>query len=142
VTWSEQQRIEKAAPPYLRNVIRIITETGLRVYKELAPMKKEDVDLDNALVWIPDSKTASGVAEVPLTELAVEAVRDQMALAGDGEYLFPNADGTGFQASFRKVWGTTLRRAGKLCTELPAGGVSGPFTQFNLNPAVRDCQRG
>jgi hypothetical protein len=36
-------------------------------------MKKEDVDLAKEIVWIPDSKTASGVAEVPLTELAVEA---------------------------------------------------------------------
>ena len=35
VTWSEQQKIEFHAPEYLRNVIRIITETGLRVYKEL-----------------------------------------------------------------------------------------------------------
>ena len=58
MTWSEQEKIEAAAPDYLRNVIRIITETGLRVYKELAPMKKEDVDLANAVVWIPDSKTA------------------------------------------------------------------------------------
>ena len=32
---------------YLRNVIRIITETGLRVYKELAPMRKDQVDLAN-----------------------------------------------------------------------------------------------
>jgi len=53
VTWSEQQKIEAAAPEYLRNVVRIITETGLRIYKELAPMKKEDVDLPNAFVWIP-----------------------------------------------------------------------------------------
>jgi integrase len=55
--WSEQQRIELQAPGYLRNVIRIITESGLRVYKELMPMKKEQVDLENAMVWIPDSKT-------------------------------------------------------------------------------------
>lgn len=40
MTWSEQQKIEFAAPEYLRNVIRIITETGLRIYQELAPMKK------------------------------------------------------------------------------------------------------
>lgn len=135
VTWSEQQRIEQAAPAYLRNVIRIITETGLRVYKELAPMKRTDVDLENAVVWIPDSKTASGVAEVPLTDLAVEAFRNQMAEAGSGEYLFPNAEGTGFQASFKKVWGTTLRKAGvpyfriydlrsTYATRLSAGGVA------------------
>ena len=45
MTWSEQQRSKQHAPAYLRNVIRIITETGLRVYKELACMKKEQVDL-------------------------------------------------------------------------------------------------
>ena len=63
MTWSEQQKIELAAPEYLRNVIRIITEAGLRVYKELTPMKKEQVDLENRTVWIPDSKTPNGVAE-------------------------------------------------------------------------------
>ena len=50
VTWSEQQRIEFQAPEYIRNIIRIITESGLRVYKELMGMKKEQVDLDNAMV--------------------------------------------------------------------------------------------
>src|SRR5271154_5328150 len=53
MNWSEQQSIEQAAPPYLRNVIRIIVETGLRVYKELAPMKRQDVDLENGTLWIP-----------------------------------------------------------------------------------------
>ena len=38
--WQEQQRIEFHAPAYLKNVIRIITETGLRIYKELAPLRK------------------------------------------------------------------------------------------------------
>jgi len=70
LTWSEQQRIESHGPQYLRNIIRIITETGLRVYKELTPMRKNQVDLQNAVVWIPDSKTPNGIAEVPLTSLA------------------------------------------------------------------------
>ena len=39
VTWSERQMIEFHAPDHLRNVVRIITETGLRVYKELVTMK-------------------------------------------------------------------------------------------------------
>jgi integrase len=55
MSWSEQQKIESSAPDYLRNVIRIITETGLRIYKELIPMKKDQLDLDNRTVWIPDS---------------------------------------------------------------------------------------
>jgi integrase len=33
MSWSEQQRIEAEAPVYLRNAIRIIAETGLRVYR-------------------------------------------------------------------------------------------------------------
>jgi hypothetical protein len=33
VTWSAQQKIEVAGPEYLRNVIRIVTETGLRIYR-------------------------------------------------------------------------------------------------------------
>ena len=78
------------APEYLRNIVRIITETGLRVYKELMPMKKAQLDLANAMVWIPDSKTPNGVAEVPLTPLALEAFRDQMRLSPCSPYLFPS----------------------------------------------------
>ena len=75
-------------PSICSNLIRIITETGLRVYKELAPMKKEQVDLENAVVWIPDSKTPNGVAEVPLTDLAVEAFRDQIGSRDRDRFCF------------------------------------------------------
>lgn len=136
MAWSEQQKIEFSAPGYLRNVIRIVTETGLRIYKELTLMKKEQVDLENRTVWIPDSKTPNGVAEVPLTEIAVEAFRNQFAISGPSQYLFPsdeNADG--YQKTFKTVWHATLRRAGvryfriydlrsTYATRLSAGGVA------------------
>ena len=136
VSWSEQQRIEAEAQVYLRNAIRIITETGLRVYRELTPMKKEQVDLQNAVVWIPDSKTDNGVAEVPLTELAVNAFRDQMQIAGHGPYLFPSDDNPlGHQVTFKTAWSAALRRAkvpyfriydlrSTYATRLSAGGVA------------------
>ena len=136
MTWSEQQRIEFHASPYLRNVIRIITETVLRVYKELAPVRKDQVDLANAVVWIADSKTPTGVGEVPLTDMAVEAFRGQILLAGPGPWLFPSGrNPRGYQASFKKVWRTTLERAGvayfriydlrsTYATRLSAGGVA------------------
>jgi integrase len=136
VTWSEQRLIESHAPRYFRNVIRIITETGLRVYKELAPMEKDQIDFGNAIVWIPDSKTPNGVAEIPLTEMALEAIRDQMSISGVGLWLFPNdANPAGHQQSFKKVWSSTLQKAGipyfrlydlrsTYATRLSAGGVA------------------
>jgi len=135
VAWSEQRTIEAHAPEYLRNIVRIITETGLRVYKELMPMKKEQLDLTNATVWIPDSKTPNGTAEVPLTPLAIEAFRRQMTIAGDSPFLFPSdLNRSGHQTTFKTVWHKTLRRAkvpyfriydlrSTYATRLSAGGV-------------------
>lgn len=136
VSWSEQKRIENHAPRHLRNIVRIITETGLRVYKELMPMKKGQVDLGNAVVRIPDSKTPNGIADVPLTQLAVEAFRDQMACAGEGQFLFPSdLNSAGHQKTLKAAWRRTLRRAtipyfriydlrSTYATRLSAGGVA------------------
>jgi integrase len=136
VAWSEQQKIESHGPQHLRNIVRIITETGLRVYKELTPMRKDQVDLQNAVVWIPDSKTPNGIAEVPLTWLAIEAFKSQMAISGEGPFLFPsNRNPSGHQTALKTVWQKTLRRAkvpyfriydlrSTYATRLSAGGVA------------------
>jgi len=113
VTWSEQQLIENNATPVLRNAIRIITETGLQVKKELLPMKKSQIDLLNAVLWIPASKTRNGVAEIPLTKLALEALRNQIAMSGNGEFLFPSGlNRNGYLSSLRTAWRKALKRAG------------------------------
>ena len=76
-----------------------------------------------------------GLAEVPLTELAVEALRDQLQLAGDGWYLFPSENAVGHQTTFKTAWRLTLRRAkvpyfriydlrSTYATRLSAGGVA------------------
>jgi integrase len=136
VSWSEQQSIEAHAPQYLRNIVRIITETGLRIYKELIPMRKNQIDLQNAVIWIPDSKTPNGTAEVPLTPFAIEAFRDQMAVSGPGPFLFPSdLNPTGHLKRLKTVWRKTLRRAkipyfriydlrSAYATRLSAGGVA------------------
>jgi integrase len=136
VTWSEQQRIESHGPQYLRSVIRIVTETGLRIYKELAPMRKDQVDSQNAVAWISDSKTPNGIAEVPLSWHAIEAFKTQMAISGQGPFLFPSDRiPSGHQTTFKTVWRRTLRRAkipyfriydlrSTYATRLSAGGVA------------------
>lgn len=47
-----------------------MAEMGLRPYKELLPMKKCQVDLENEVVHIPDSKTTRGTADMPMTPVA------------------------------------------------------------------------
>jgi integrase len=133
VAWSAQQRIESHAPQHLRNIVRTITE--LRIYKELTPMRKDQVDLQNAVVWIPDSKTPNGIAEVPLTSLAIEAFKSQMAISGEGPLFPSNRNPSGHQTALKTVWQKTLRRAMVPCfriydlrstyaTRLSAGGVA------------------
>jgi len=136
VTWSEQERIESHAPQYLRNIIRIVTETGLRIYKELTSMRKDQVDLQNAVAWIPDSKTPNGIAEVPLTAIANEAFKNQLANSGEGPFLFPSDRiPDRHQTTLKTVWRKTLRRAkipyfriydlrSTYATRLSAGGVA------------------
>jgi len=75
-------------------------------------MKQDQVDFRNAVVRIPDSKTPNGIADVLLTPLAVEALRDQMASAGGGPFLFPSdLNSTGHQKTLKAAWCRTLRRA-------------------------------
>jgi integrase len=99
-------------------------------------MKKEQLDLRNASVWIPDSKTPNGVAEVPLTSLAVDAFRDQMRLSPCSPYLFPSDQNpSGHLRTLKTTWEATLRRAkvpyfriydlrSTYATRLSAGGVA------------------
>lgn len=78
----------------------------------------------------------NGIAEVPLTDVAVEAFRDQLKVAGNGLYVFPSDLGpSGHQTTFKTAWAATLRRAGvpyfrmydlrsTYATRLSAGGVA------------------
>ena len=57
------------------------------------------MDLQNRIVFIPDSKTPTGVAGVHLTDLAVEAFASSRK---------PETH----QTNFKKAWERTLREAG------------------------------
>jgi hypothetical protein len=105
MTASEQARIEFFSPSHLRNVVVIMAEMGLRPYKELLPMRKCQVDLENEVVHIPDSKTTGGIADMPMTPLAKKTFAAQMEEALDSEFLFPSPK------PGRKPYLTTVRKA-------------------------------
>jgi integrase len=146
MTSTEQQKIEFCAPSHLKNVVVIISEMGLRPYKELMPMKKSDVDLENSIVHIPDSKTPSGIGDMPMTPLAQEAFKAQIASAPGTKYLFPSPKKRSkkpYISTLKMTWAATLRRAKvpyfplyhlrhTFATRLSAGGVSDHFVTLML----------
>ena len=138
---SEQVRLEAFAAPYLRNIIVIMVEMGLRPYRELIPMRKEQVDLQNGIVHLPDYKTVNGIADMPMTDRVREAFASQMKQSGDSNYLFPSQQMGSSKPHITRVtklWDRTLQRAGlphfslyelrhTFATRLSAGGVADHF---------------
>lgn len=115
MTATEQAKIEFSASGYLRNAIVILTEMGLRPFKELMPMKKSHIDLENAVIHIPDSKTPSGIGNMPMTAPARDAFKAQMDATPGSEYLFPSPRSRAkkpYITQLRKVWASTLLKAG------------------------------
>jgi integrase len=114
---------------------------GLRPHKELLPIKKCEVDLENSVIHIPDSKTTSGIGDMPMTELARAAFREQIQSTPGSEYVFPSPSTRAtkpYITSLRKIWTKTLQRAGvsyfpiyhlrhTFATRLSAGGVADNF---------------
>jgi hypothetical protein len=99
------------APSYLK--YSMVFRMGLRPYKELMPMLKPQVDLENGVVHIPDSKTPHGIGDMPMTALARTAFAAQIAETPGSEYLFPTPNPKAqkqYITNLRKVWVTTLRR--------------------------------
>ena len=126
VTWSEQRRIEVHAPDYLRNIVRIITEAGLRVYKELMPMKKEHLDLETQ--WsgfqISRRQRSSGSAVDAFGGGSISGPASPVSVS---PYLFPSDENpSGHQKTLKTVWHATLRRAG---IPISASTICGPPTR-------------
>jgi integrase len=135
---SEQAKIELAAPNYVRNIVVIVSETGLRYKKELLPMKKGQIDLENGIVHIADSKTVNGIGDMPMTSDARDAFRRQIEETPGSEYLFPSPKRTASKphiTNLRKAWAVTLKKASvpyfapyemrhTFATRLSAGGVA------------------
>ena len=123
MTASEQARIEFFAPSYLRQAVVILVEMGLRPYREMTPIEKQQVDLENRVVHISDSKTPNGVADMPMTDLAYEAFKARIEETLGSDYLFPTSSKRAtkpYITALKKVWTSTLERAG--VTHFPIDG--------------------
>ena len=99
-------------------------------------MKKTQLDLENAIAHIADSKTSGGIGDMPMTSAALEAFQRQIEETPGSEYLFPSPKFTAskpYITNVRKGWAATLKKAGvpyfalyelrhTFATRLSAGG--------------------
>jgi integrase len=115
LTFEEQERVLAVAPPRLRVLIVLLTETGLRVNKEALSLKWTDVELVNSVIHVRQSKTPAGVRSVPLSELCKAELQRWRSLTGPefSEHVFPNLENTRHPLQGgRRSWVSALRKAG------------------------------
>jgi integrase len=127
-------------------MVCIIAEMDLRPYKELMSMRKSQVDFENRLVHIPDSKTPSGEADMPMPPPAWKAFQAHCEATPGEEYLFPipkRKASKPYITTLRKICGATLSNAGvpyfplyelryTFATRLSAGGAADHFVSQML----------
>ena len=63
----EEEKILAVAPPFLRALVVLILETGMRSHREALALKWEAINFENASIRVRESKTRAGIRDIPLT---------------------------------------------------------------------------
>jgi len=64
------------AEPYIRALVVLILETGMRSHKEALPLWWDAVDITNDSIRVRESKTRAGIRNIPLsTRCKAELIR-------------------------------------------------------------------
>jgi len=72
-----------------RDIVMLARDTGMRNEKELYRIRIENIGWDRHIVFVPDSKTVTGIREVPLSDRAVEILRRRCGDRREG-WVFPS----------------------------------------------------
>lgn len=77
-----------------QRIVKLCLATAQRV-GEVAGMGKDELDLPARLWSLPGSRTKNGHGHtVPLSDLAIGIIKEALADAGDGPYVFPTGAGS------------------------------------------------
>ena len=87
-TVEEEQRLLAVATGYLRPLLMLLLDTGLRPNAEALPLRWRDVDFERGMITVIASKTPAGLRTVPMTtRLKAELLRWKK-LTGNSEFVF------------------------------------------------------
>ena len=141
VTFEEEEKILSVAVPYIRLLVVLILETGMRSHKEALPLRWDAVDFTNDSIRIRESKTRAGIRNIPLsTRCKAELIRWREMVGPEfSPFVFPNLRNPSQpMRDIRHAWAKTLSEAGlnffviyhlrhSCASRLSAAGVSDLF---------------
>lgn len=114
VTFEEEERIISAAPAFLRALIVLILETGMRSHREALSIKWDAIDLVNDFIRVQESKTQAGLRNVPLSarcKAELQRWREMLGLEFS-QFVFPNMhEPSKPRNDIRFSWAKTLEAA-------------------------------
>jgi integrase len=141
VTFEEEERILAVAVPYIRVLVVLILETGMRSHREALALRWDAVDFVNDLIRVRESKTRAGVRNVPMSARCKNELLRWREVVGPvfSPFVFPNFR-TPRQPmkDIRHSWAKALKDAGleyfwpynlrhSFASRLSAAGVSDLF---------------
>jgi integrase len=115
VGFDEEEKLIAVAVPYLRVLIVLILETGMRSHREALSLRWDAIDFINDVVRVRESKTRAGIRSIPLSaRCKAELLRWRELLGSDfSPFVFPNFRNPGQPAKdIRKAWAKALKDAG------------------------------
>jgi integrase len=141
VTFEEEETILSVAPPFLRALIILILETGMRSHREALALTWDVINFGNDSIRVRESKTRAGVRSIPLTaRCKTELLRWREMLGPEfSPFVFPNLRAPAKPRSdIRHSWKKNLKEAGleyfwiynlrhTFASRLSAAGVSDLF---------------
>lgn len=72
-----------------RDIIILARDTGMRNRRELFRIRIEDLDWNNGIIFVPDSKTPEGRRLIPMSDRAYQVLRIRAGERSNG-WLFPS----------------------------------------------------
>ena len=73
-----------------RDIIILMRDTGMRNQRELYRMRIENLDWENRLIFVPDSKTAEGRRLIPMSRRVIQILRERCGTRHES-WVFPSA---------------------------------------------------
>lgn len=151
---AEEQRLLICCDVRLRLIVTVLLYTGMRVGIEALRLKWSDVDFEEAIITIAQSKTAAGLRALPMTTfVASELEKWHASTRGISEYVFfnPQRPSTHIH-SVKTAWHNALKLAGlprfpiyqcrhTFATRLAGLGVSDTIIDQLLGHSRRDVLR-